>query len=146
MYCVSEPWECASYLTQLFNDLSDNLSNHQIRAMEEEYYRAHLIRESRAAGLSLSTPSRSSSTVKKNPRLETSTTPSPPKTCAGHFGKQMKAVYSDGRPYKCAFGKSCKFQHIAKAGKTREEIAIIISKLPATAQDDLSRTLVTKKA
>ena len=27
MYCVSESWECASYLTQLSNDLSDNLKN-----------------------------------------------------------------------------------------------------------------------
>ena len=146
MYCVSEPWECASYLTQLFNDLSDNLSNHQTRAMEEEYYRAHLIREARAASLSSSTPSRTASNSDKNLRSATPTTSTTPtKTCAGHFGGLLKAIYADGRPYKCAFGKTCKFKHIAKAGKTRQEISDIISLLPATAREDLSKTISVKK-
>ena len=57
MYDAREPWECAGYLASLFDSLSKDLSDHQSRAVEEEYYRAHLIRESRAAA-KLSTPKR----------------------------------------------------------------------------------------
>ena len=39
---VSNPSDCAHYLTGLFEQLSDDLSDHQSRAVEEEYFRAHL--------------------------------------------------------------------------------------------------------
>ena len=153
MYNVSVPWEAASYMVSLFDQLSGDLSDHQSRAIEQEYYRAHLIRESRNLALSsISTPNRSSSSSSASTniagtdkhyvgRSTVTAKEIPTKTCAGHFGKQLKATYGDGRPYKCAFGKSCKFKHIGKVGKTREEVLAIIKALPTTAQDDLGRAV-----
>jgi hypothetical protein len=154
---VREPRECASYLTSLFVSLSRDLGDHLTRTTEEEYFRAHLIRESRATA-KLSTPrkplpissSSSSPTSKKTKHSPSSTNPSgsilekrelPTKTCAGHLGKQLKAFYADGRPYKCAFGKACKFRHIGRVGKTILELQEIISSLPSTAREDLSAVL-----
>ena len=154
MYNVTVPWECASYMVSLFDQLSEDLSDHQSRAIEQEYYRAHLIRESRNLALSSipnskrpsSSPSSSASTKTAGTDkhlVGRSADTTPTKTCAGHFGKQLKATYGDGRPYKCAFCKSCKFRHIGKVGKTREEILEIIKALPTTARDELGRA-VTK--
>ena len=148
MYSVTEPWECASYLSDIFMDLSRNLSDRQTRALEEEYFRAHLIRESRAAIVKVSTPAKTSTSSDrrspKNPTDSDRPRETPTKTCAGHFGRQLKAFYADGRPYKCAFGKACKFRHIGKVGKTKQEVLDIIALLPATARADLGTAFGTK--
>ena len=39
------------------------------------------------------------------------------------------------------FGKSCKFKHIGKVGKTYQEVIDIIALLPATAKEDLTRAI-----
>ena len=66
------------------------------------------------------------------------------KTCSGDFGKQLKAVFSDGRPYVCAFGKKCKFKHVSKIGKTKQEVVDIVARLPTTAKADLTKALEKK--
>ena len=148
---VSNPSDCAHFLTGLFEQLSDDLSDHQSRAVEEEYFRAHLLRQSRlAVKPTSSTPGKSTdkkrSADSQRSRDDTEgTKEAPTKTCAGHFGKQLKATYSDGRGYKCAFGKSCKFLHVGKVGKTHQQVLDIIKALPTTARDDLLRA-VTKTA
>ena len=149
MYSVTEPWECASYLSDIYMDMSRNLSDRQTRALEEEYFRAHLIRESRAANVKTPMPTRplNASDRKPSPKTPTDmerTRETPTKTCAGHFGRQLKAFYANGRPYKCAFGKACKFRHIGKVGKTKQEVLDIIALLSATARTDLGAAFGTK--
>ena len=65
--------------------------------------------------------------------------------CAGHLGKQLKAVMPDGSLYKCKFGKTCIFKHTGKTGKTQKELLELISQMPASAQGDL-RAAIKKSA
>ena len=141
---VTDPEECAIYLNSLFDQLSMDLSDFHSRAIEEEYYRAHVIRETRNAAKT-PTPKKTTSSNPDRPERPTRGADrpkeAPTKTCAGHLGRQLKAAYTDGRPYKCAFGKSCKFRHIGKVGKTKAEMLEIISLLPTTAKEDLTRAM-----
>ena len=94
---VSDPEECAIYLASLFDQLSTDLSDYHSRAIEEEYFRAHLIRESRNLA-KLTTPKRNAPTSDRNSTNRSAIDRSrdlPTKTCAGHFGKQLKAVFSE---------------------------------------------------
>ena len=135
-FSVSNPEECALYISHFFDNLSMELSNHQRRAVEEEYYRMQIIRERRILE-KFTTPTRS-----PTPRLLSSPEPKASvKTCAGHLGHQLKATYADGRLYKCAFGKGCKFKHVGKTGKTPLELLNLISVLPAIAKEDLTRAV-----
>ena len=90
---VSNPSDCAHYLTGLFEELSDDLSDHQSRAVEEEYFRAHLLRQSRlAVKPTSSTPGKPIDKIRsagsRRSRDETEETKEvPTKTCAGYFGK-----------------------------------------------------------
>ena len=138
---LSNPEDCSLYLGSLFNTLSMDLSDHHSRAVEIEYFRMHQIRDSRAA--KLSTPKRENTSSSSSTSVATSNSKkdAPTKTCAGHFGSQLKAFYSDGRPYSCAFGKACKFKHVRKIGKTNQEVQAIIASLPATARDDLGKVV-----
>ena len=68
---------------------------------------------------------------------------SPLRPCAGHLGKQLKAAFPDGRPYKCGYGKACKFRLVGKVGKTPLELLELIAQLPSAAQKDLRK--MTKK-
>lgn len=142
---VSNPTECAFYLSGLFDQLSEDLSDHQSRKVEEEYFRAHLLRQQRAAAKFHSTPTPSKRSADKTPTKTRdaidATRETTKRTCAGHFGKQLKATFSDGRAYKCAFGKTCKFLHVGKVGKTHKQVLDIISALPTTARDDLTRAV-----
>ena len=121
---VSTPEECAAYLGPLFSRLSVDLSDHVSRAVEEDYFRMRLIREASIVAKTL--------TPKKSPEKKED---SPMRPCAGHLGKQLKAIYPDGRPYKCNFGKGCIFKHVGKSGKTEKDQQDIISLMPAAAQD-----------
>ena len=125
---VTTPEECAAYLGSLFSKLSVDLSDHVSRAVEEDYFRMRLIREASIVAKSL--------TPKKSPEKKKV---SPMRPCAGHLGKQLKAIYPDGRPYKCNFGKGCIFKHVGKSGKTEKDLQDIISLMPAAAQEDLKK-------
>lgn len=131
---LTNPRECATYLYTLFEQLSDELSDHQHRAVEEEYFRMRLVREARIAKKSPRTPPKTVERIKESPL----------RPCAGHLGKQLKALFPDGRPYKCDYGKACKFRHVNKSGKTPPEILELIAQLPSAAQEDLRK--MTKKA
>ena len=127
---VTTPHECAAYLVTLFSRLSVDLSDHVSRAVEEDYFRMRLICEaSIAVAVKIPTP-------KKSPEKKKDSTMRP---CAGHLGKQLKAVFPDGRPYKCNFGKACIFKHVGKSGKTEKDLLDVIALMPAAAQDDLKK-------
>jgi hypothetical protein len=66
--------------------------------------------------------------------------PGPAKICSGHMGKQLAAVRKDGRPYVCAFDKSCTFVHMSIAGKSE-----IASSMPAPIKHDLIRAINMRK-
>ena len=125
--------ESAAYLYNLLDELADDLGDHRHRAIEEEYFRMRLVREARIIQKSASTPSKVTER-----KME-----SPLRPCALHLGKQLKALFPDGRPYKCIYGKNCKFDHVSKVGKTPSELLGIISQLPSAAQEDLRK--MTKK-
>ena len=149
---VSHPSECAFYPVNLFVQLSEDLSDHQSRAIEVEYFRAHLLRQNRAQKTSSSTTPSKSNDRNRNLDAPSSraitdiTKEAPTKICAGHFGQLFKALYSDGRQYKCAYGNGCKFKHLSKVGKTHLEILDIINHLPTTARDDLLKVVARKTA
>ena len=65
--------------------------------------------------------------------------------CAGHLGKQLKAVMLDGSLYKCMFGKTCIFKRTEKTGKTNKELLELIALMPVSAQGDL-RAAIKKTA
>ena len=121
-----------------------DLSDFHSRAIEEEYYRAYVIYEIRNAAKP-PTPKMTRSSNPERPERPARGTDrrreAPTKTCASHLGKQLKAAYSDEHLYKCAFGNSCKFRRIGKVGKTRVEMLEIISLLPATAREDLTKAM-----
>ena len=115
--------------------LADDLSDHRHRAVEEEYFRMRIIREARISQRNVSCDK---SKIKSgSPAAKKSDIPLRP--CAGHLGKQLKALYPDGRPYKCVYGKVCKFRHDGKVGKTNEQLMQIIAQLPLAAQEDLHK-------
>ena len=138
---LTNPIEWAAFLEYLFQELAVGLADHRHRATEEEYFRMRIVRETRIA--QRNTPSNKPKTKKESPAAKKGETPS--RHCAGHLGKQLKALYADGRPYKCFYGKACKFQHASKVGKTNEQLLKIIAQLPPTAQEDL-QTAVRKTA
>ena len=127
---VRTPEECATFLVRLFDQLSVDLADHQQRSLDEDYFRVRKAREAVIFQPVLKSPT----IIKKDATS---------RPCAGHLGKQLKAVYADGRPYQRNYGKSCIFNHIGKSGKTARDIKELILKMPATAQDDLLKA--TKK-
>lgn len=134
---LTNPIECATFLKYLFQELADDLADHRHRATEEEYFRMRIVRETRIA--QKNTSSNKPKIKKESPAAKKGDTPSRP--CAGHLGKQLKALYADGRPYKCFYGKACKFQHASKVGKTNEQLLEIIAQLPPTVQEDLQKAV-----
>jgi hypothetical protein len=127
---ISRPDQCAAYLSSLFKQLSRDMKDDPTRWVEEDYYRMRLAREVRSpAATSSRTPDKTT---------EKSSTSRP---CAGHLGKQLKAVMPDGTPYKCKYGKTCIFKHTGKVGKTSKELLELVAQMPASAQDDLKAAI-----
>jgi hypothetical protein len=127
---ISKPDQCAAYLSSLFKQLSRDMKDDPTRWVEEDYYRMRLAREVRSpAATSSRTPEKTA---------EKSSTSRP---CAGHLGKQLKAVMPDGTPYKCKYGKTCIFKHTGKVGKTSKELLELVALMPASAQDDLKAAI-----
>ena len=134
---ITNPVECAAFLKSLFVKLADDLSDHRHRAVEEEYFRMLIIREARISQRNVSCDK---SKIKSgSPAAKKSDIPL--RHCAGHLGKQLKALYPDGRPYKCVYGKACKFRHDKKVGKTNDQLMQIIAQLPLAAQEDLHKVM-----
>jgi hypothetical protein len=104
---LTNPEECACFLNSLFATLVDTLKDHHLRALEDEYFRIAITRDERIAARLAPT---SSSKAKPKAEAPAKKPQSPLRTCAGHFGKQLKATFPDGRPYKCSFGQACKNQ------------------------------------
>jgi hypothetical protein len=103
---LTNPEECACFLP-----LVDNLKDHHLRALEDEYFRIAITRDERIAARLAPT---SSSKAKPEADAPAKKPQSLLRTCAGHFGKQLKAIFSDGRPYKCSFGPACKFRRVTR--------------------------------
>ena len=71
--------------------------------------------------------------------------PGPSKICSGHMGKQLSAVRKDGRPYLCAYDKSCTFVHMSIAGKSDERLLETASTMPSPIKHDLIRAINLRK-
>ena len=127
---VSKPSECAAFLVHLFVVLANDLSDDVSRRTEDDHFRVRLSRDRNAI---LKTPS----PAKLEERAPA--TKSPTKPCAGHLGKQLKAVFPDGSPYRCKWGKSCIFQHVGKARKSMKELLDVIALMPTVNQEDLKK-------
>ena len=80
---------------QLKEDLSDNVS----RAQEEVHHRVRLARE-----VGMIPKFKSSASNSKTPSLVDRKKGVSTRPCVGHLGKQLKAVYADGKGYQCAYG------------------------------------------
>jgi hypothetical protein len=127
---ISNPEFCADYLRTIFRQLSNDMKDDPTRWIEEDYYRMRIARDVKSPKPVNTTPARSPD----KPLDKPSSTSRP---CAGHLGKQLKAVMPDGTLYKCKFGKTCMFKHTGKTGKTHKELLELISQMPASAQEDL---------
>jgi hypothetical protein len=129
---ISNPEQCAAYLRSLFHQLSKDMKDDQTRWVEEDYYRMRVAREAESP-----IPATPSSRISEKSAEKTSTS----RPCAGHLGKQLKAIMPDGTAYKCKFGKTCIFKHIGKTGKTQKELIELISQMPTSAQGDLKAAI-----
>jgi hypothetical protein len=129
---ISNPEQCAAYLKTLFKQLTKDMRDDPTRWVEEDYYRMRLARDLKSPTTS-TTPSR---TPEKSAEKTSTSRP-----CAGHLGKQLKAVMPDGTLYKCKYGKTCIFKHTGKTGKTQKELLELIALMPASAQGDLKAAI-----
>lgn len=131
---ISNPEECAAYLKLLFKQLSNDLKDDPTRWVEEDYFRMRLARDRKSPK---STPSKTTPSSSPPPAVAPTPT-STSRPCAGHLGKQLKAVLPDGSLYRCKFGKTCIFKHVGKTGKTEAELLELIAQMPASTQGDLT--------
>lgn len=130
------PRQCATFLSNLFIKLASDLGDHQLTAVEEECFRMRLVHEARITQKSSTNSQLKANTPAKAAERRKESLLRP---CAGHLGKQLKAVFPDGRPYRCGYGKACKFRHVGKIGETPLELLELIAQLPSAAQEDLRK-------
>lgn len=131
------PTECSAYLAMLFEKASEDLADHPVRAIDEAYFRMRKALEetgipakpNHLADKKAHTAPPASLTPQKNPR----------NPCAGYLGGTLKASKPDGQLYRCGLGKDCGFKHIGGNGKSTEEILDIISSMPRSFHDDLTK-------
>lgn len=135
---LRNPQLCRLFLVSLFDQLAADLSDNVLRVKEEVHYRVRLAREIGMSPESKSAPSRAKSAPSVN--SETAKDASE-KICAGHLGRLLKAVNSDGKTYACVYGKKCKFTHVGLAKKTDQNLLDLIAVMPDPACGDLKRAL-----
>jgi hypothetical protein len=131
-------------LSALFKKLADDLADHQVRAIDEAYFRmrsaleetAGPVRPAKGAEKQVTQVPKANSTVPKLPR----------NACAGFLGSSIGAVKLDGKPYRCGLGKECGFKHVGGNGKTAEQIFELISAMPKAFHDDLTKAAKKKTA
>ena len=85
---ITNPEFRAVYLRTIFKQLSNDMKDDPTRWIEEDYYRTRIARDLKFPKSSTTTPSRSPD----KPTVKPSSTSRP---CAGHLGKQLKAVMPD---------------------------------------------------
>ena len=144
---LNSPDLCSRFFTETFDNLCENLSDHQAMAKQEAYFRLRLARRLEMTGESRSPGSNKelkkvivrSSAVSPEENREQS------KPCAGYVGHQLGAVKKDGRPYKCRFGKDCSFQHLSVQGKSKRKLEDLAAMMPHSAQQDFRRIIDAKK-
>ena len=160
---VQTPEKYAIFLISLFDELSTDLSDHQLMTKMDTYFRFRQLRrvEMNAAARSPATKSVSFSETPKT--LGNPAQPQAPakvksekrgagevndrssKSCAGHLGGQLGATRRDGRAYECKFGKDCTFSHVSIAGKTSEKLLDIAAGLPSSALADIKKAIAARK-
>jgi hypothetical protein len=147
---VQNPEHCAALFSSAFDKLSDDLSEHHSMVRQDAHFRVYLARKTevttRSRPEAVVTPKPEKSSVKFVEGVkEEKGSPGPAKICSGHMGKQLAAVRKDGRPYVCAFDKSCTFVHMSIAGKSDERLTEIASSMPAPIKHDLIRAINMRK-
>ena len=137
---IQGPENCARYVTDSFDKLADDLSDHQLMAKMKTYFRLKLSRRGYGSSVvnraEAPAPKQEKAAVKfLEPKVEKGA--AAVKVCSGHFGKQLNAVRKDGRTYTCGFGKDCTFTYMLVAGKSNQKLNEIASGMPSPLKQDL---------
>ena len=136
---VKNPEECAACLTAFFGQLSSDLSDHQTRTLEEEYYRMRIAQEKElTVKLKKETPP-----LKKAVGAGKEVTSTLTRACAGFLGNQLKAKHADGTAYSCSYNP-CRFLHIGRKGKPFKDVAKLVAEMPSPAREDLTKAMKKK--
>lgn len=141
---VQGPDNCAKFFTDSFEKLSEDLSDHQLMAKTEAYFRLKMSRRIEGSSLvnraEVPAPEQEKAAVKfLEPTVEKGAAAT--KVC----GKQLDAVRKDGRPYTCGFRKDCTFIHMSVAGKSNQKLNDIASGMPSAMKQDLLKAILAKK-
>ena len=149
---MKHPYQCARFLSTLFEDLSKSLSEHTTRTVEEEFFRVRLARKMCSDKIveGGDATTRTTPPAKVAIGVEGSAPAAPAKklmskTCIGDIGGQLGAVKFNGRPYACSFGSECTFKHIPVEGKTKKRLLELTESMPISAQKDLQRAIQARK-
>lgn len=147
---VENPEHCAALFQANFEKLSDDLSEHHSMVKLDSRFRVFLASKEEVVGKNrpemFITPKAERQSVKLvDGTKEEKVPPGPSKICSGHMGKQLSAVRKDGRPYLCAYDKSCTFVHMSIAGKSDERLLEIASTMPSPIKHDLIRAINLRK-
>ena len=146
---VSNPTECALFLSDRFRELATNLSTYSIRVVDEQFFQVKLARP-RSVQLPVEREKEKPITDKVVTRSKTAAAEEmgpkgSPKTCTGHFGGLVGAVKSDGRPYACSYGKECVFWHLSIDGSTEQKLLKVAAVMPTVPQRDIVRAIKARK-
>jgi hypothetical protein len=150
---VEGPENCARFIAESFEKVSDDLSDHATMAKQDLFYRVKMARQAEGTNATRieavvqprveKTPSKPS--VKfVEPKVEDKPTGAT-KVCSGHLGKQLSAVRKDGRPYACSFGKDCTFVHMSIVGKSDQKLLEVAANMPPPMKQDITRAINSKK-
>ena len=121
---VSNPVECCVFMKSLFMKLMSELADHQMRLVDEAYFRKRLASK-------CIEPQESSSLKKVR---GSALSPAQKGVCAGHLGKYLKIDHTDGVRFKCDYGKDCRFLHPVLKSASKKDIRGLIDALPASVQ------------
>ena len=145
---VKTPEECATFLRVLFDKLTEDLSDHSSRMVEESFFRVRMARTSSGMPAAEKTGTERTQHEKLSVKFEAATAAEGKKgsrPCAGHIGSQLNAVKPDGRPYTCGYGKECTFRHITIEGKTVKKLTELAEGMPPAAQRDILKAIKNRK-
>jgi hypothetical protein len=147
---LDNPQKCAIFITDLFDKLADNLSDHPSMAKKEAYFRFQISRRSELAlptKPNTPTPKAEKAAVRLNSpaNAEEPKKAVTAKPCVGHLGNQLGALKKNGRPYSCSFVKDRTFRYISVVGKTDQRLTDLTSAMPEPAKTDIRKAIQHRK-
>ena len=144
---VEGPENCATFFTESFEKLADDLADHQVMEKMKAYYKLNVSRKSYVGGgaIRAEAPAPKLERAVKFIEPKSEKDSAATKVCSGHLGKQLNAVRKDGKPYACGFGKDCTFIHMSVADKSKQQLNEIAAAMPSPMKQDLQKAILAKK-